>query len=92
MTVYDNMAFGLSARKVAKTEIDRRVREAAKTSASTSSSSASRRRCRAASAACRDGPRIVREPKAFLMDEPLSNLDAKSASRCDRRSATSSTS
>ena len=78
MTVYDNMAFGLKLRKVAKTEIDRRVREAAKILgldeflARKPAALSGGQRQRVAM-----GRAIVREPKAFLMDEPLSNLDAK---------------
>ena len=78
MTVYDNMAFGLKLRKVAKTEIDRRVREAAKI---LGLEEFLERKPKALSGGQRQrvamGRAIVREPKAFLMDEPLSNLDAK---------------
>ena len=78
MTVYDNMAFGLKLRKVAKTEIDRRVREAAKI---LGLDEFLERKPKALSGGQRQrvamGRAIVREPKAFLMDEPLSNLDAK---------------
>jgi multiple sugar transport system ATP-binding protein len=78
MSVYDNLAFGLKLRKVAKTEIDRRVKEAA------SMLDLGRlldRKPKALSGGQRQrvalGRAIVREPKVFLMDEPLSNLDAK---------------
>jgi multiple sugar transport system ATP-binding protein len=78
MTVYDNMAFGLKLRKVAKTDIDRRVREAA---GILGLEEFLDRKPRALSGGQRQrvamGRAIVREPKAFLMDEPLSNLDAK---------------
>ena len=78
MTVYDNMAFGLKLRKVSKTEIDERVREAA---AILGLEEFLERKPRALSGGQRQrvamGRAIVREPKAFLMDEPLSNLDAK---------------
>jgi multiple sugar transport system ATP-binding protein len=78
MTVYDNMAFGLKLRKLPKDEIDRRVREAA-TILGLDEFLA--RKPRALSGGQRQrvamGRAIVREPKAFLMDEPLSNLDAK---------------
>jgi multiple sugar transport system ATP-binding protein len=78
MTVYDNMAFGLKLRKLAKTEIDRRVREAAKILGLDEFLD---RKPKALSGGQRQrvamGRAIVREPKAFLMDEPLSNLDAK---------------
>jgi multiple sugar transport system ATP-binding protein len=78
MTVYDNMAFGLKLRKLPKEEIDRRVREAASilgleeflTRKPKALSGGQRQRVAM-------GRAIVREPKAFLMDEPLSNLDAK---------------
>jgi multiple sugar transport system ATP-binding protein len=78
MSVYDNMAFGLKLRKVAKQEIDRRVKEAADI---LGLSEFLQRKPKALSGGQRQrvamGRAIVREPKAFLMDEPLSNLDAK---------------
>jgi multiple sugar transport system ATP-binding protein len=78
MTVYDNMGFGLKLRKVSKPEIDRRVREAADI---LGLEEFLERKPRALSGGQRQrvamGRAIVREPKAFLMDEPLSNLDAK---------------
>ena len=78
MTVYDNMAFGLKLRKVPKDEIDKMVREAAKILDLTSLLD---RRPKALSGGQRQrvamGRAIVRNPKVFLMDEPLSNLDAK---------------
>ena len=78
MTCYDNMAFGLKLRKVPKKEIDRRVRETAKT---LGLEEQLRKKPKALSGGQRQrvamGRAIVREPKAFLMDEPLSNLDAK---------------
>ena len=78
MTVYDNMAFGLKLRKLSKDEIDRRVREAAKI---LDLEDFLERKPKALSGGQRQrvamGRAIVREPKAFLMDEPLSNLDAK---------------
>jgi multiple sugar transport system ATP-binding protein len=78
MSVYDNMAFGLKLRKLAKEEIDRRVREAADILGLTEFLE---RKPKALSGGQRQrvamGRAIVREPKAFLMDEPLSNLDAK---------------
>ncbi|MFS8525071.1 MAG: ATP-binding cassette domain-containing protein, partial [Limnochordales bacterium] len=74
----DNMAFGLKLRRFAKDEIDRRVREAA---AILGIENLLHRKPRQLSGGQRQrvavGRAIVREPKAFLMDEPLSNLDAK---------------
>src|SRR5574344_323925 len=78
MTVYDNMAFGLKLRKVPKDEIDKMVKEAAKILDLTPLLD---RKPRALSGGQRQrvamGRAIVRNPKVFLMDEPLSNLDAK---------------
>lgn len=78
MTVYDNMAFGLKLRKMDKEDIDRRVKEAASVLEITEFLD---RKPKALSGGQRQrvamGRAIVREPKAFLMDEPLSNLDAK---------------
>ncbi|NLK21292.1 MAG: sn-glycerol-3-phosphate ABC transporter ATP-binding protein UgpC [Epulopiscium sp.] len=78
MTVYDNMAFGLKLRKTPKAEIDKRVREAAKV---LDIDHLLDRKPKALSGGQRQrvamGRAIVREPKIFLMDEPLSNLDAK---------------
>ena len=78
MTVYENMAFGLKLRKFPKDEIDRRVNEAAKilgldpylTRKPKALSGGQRQRVAL-------GRAIVRDAKVFLMDEPLSNLDAK---------------
>ena len=78
MTVYDNMAFGLKLRKVPKDEIDKKVREAAKI---LDLDQLLDRKPKALSGGQRQrvamGRAIVRAPKVFLMDEPLSNLDAK---------------
>ena len=78
MTVYDNMAFGLKLRKVSNQEIDRRVREAARI---LDLEDYLQRKPAALSGGQRQrvamGRAIVRHPQAFLMDEPLSNLDAK---------------
>lgn len=78
MTVYDNMAFGLKLRKVPKNEIDKMVREAAKI---LDLEHLLDRKPKALSGGQRQrvamGRAIVRNPKVFLMDEPLSNLDAK---------------
>ena len=78
MTVYDNMAFGLKLRKTPKQDIKRRVQEAAEilgiqdmlTRKPRQLSGGQRQRVAL-------GRAIVREPKVFLFDEPLSNLDAK---------------
>ncbi len=78
MSVYDNMAFGLKLRKTPKAEIDRRVKEAAESLGLTHLLD---RKPKALSGGQRQrvavGRAIVREPAVFLMDEPLSNLDAK---------------
>jgi multiple sugar transport system ATP-binding protein len=77
MTVYDNLAFGLRNYKVPKPEIDKRVREAAQV---LELGDLLKRKPRQLSGGQRQrvalGRAIVREPKAFLMDAPLSNLDA----------------
>ena len=78
MTVYDNMAFGLRLRKYSRPEIDRRVKEAAEM---LGIQSLLTRKPKQLSGGQRQrvalGRAIVREPQVFLMDEPLSNLDAK---------------
>jgi multiple sugar transport system ATP-binding protein len=78
MTVYDNMAFGLRLRKYARPEIDRRVKEAAEM---LGIQTLLDRKPKQLSGGQRQrvalGRAIVREPQVFLMDEPLSNLDAK---------------
>jgi sn-glycerol 3-phosphate transport system ATP-binding protein len=98
MSVYDNMAYGLRNRRMAAGEIERRVRAAAET---LGLSALLDRRPRQLSGGQRQrvamGRAIVREPKAFLFDEPLSNLDAKlrgqvrvEIKRLQRRLATTS--
>ena len=78
MTVHDNMAFGLKLRKMPKDEIERRINEAAEI---LGIKALLTRKPKALSGGQRQrvalGRAIVREPKVFLLDEPLSNLDAK---------------
>ena len=78
MSVFDNMAFGLKLAKMPKAEIDRRVRDAARI---LGLDELLNRKPKALSGGQRQrvamGRAIVRHPQAFLMDEPLSNLDAK---------------
>ena len=78
LSVYENIAFGLKVKKVPKEEIERRVQEAARI---LDLEPFLKRKPRALSGGQRQrvamGRAIVREPSAFLMDEPLSNLDAK---------------
>ena len=78
MTVYNNMAFSIKLRKVPREEIDKRVREAAEILGITEFL---QRKPKALSGGQRQrvaiGRAIVRDPKVFLLDEPLSNLDAK---------------
>jgi multiple sugar transport system ATP-binding protein len=78
MTCYDNIAFGLKLRRMPKREVDRRVRD---TAHALGLDDQLKKKPRSLSGGQRQrvamGRAIVREPKAFLMDEPLSNLDAK---------------
>jgi multiple sugar transport system ATP-binding protein len=78
LSVYENIAFGLRLKKVPKDEVDRRVKEAARI---LGLEGFLKRKPRALSGGQRQrvamGRAIVRQPQAFLMDEPLSNLDAK---------------
>lgn len=78
MTVYENMAFGLKLRKISKQEIDKRVKEAAEKLEITELLN---RKPKEMSGGQRQrvalGRALVRHPKVFLFDEPLSNLDAK---------------
>jgi multiple sugar transport system ATP-binding protein len=78
LSVYDNIAFGLKLRKTSKSEVDKRVQDAARI---LGLQEHLKRKPRALSGGQRQrvamGRAIVRQPSAFLMDEPLSNLDAK---------------
>jgi multiple sugar transport system ATP-binding protein len=78
LSVYDNIAFGLKLRRMPKEEVDKRVKEAAEV---LGLEAFLKRKPRALSGGQRQrvamGRAIVRQPEAFLMDEPLSNLDAK---------------
>jgi multiple sugar transport system ATP-binding protein len=78
LSVYENIAFGLRVKKIPKGEIDRRVKDAARI---LDLAPFLKRKPRALSGGQRQrvamGRAIVRQPQAFLMDEPLSNLDAK---------------
>src|SRR5215213_5562363 len=78
LSVYDNIAFGLKLKKMPKDEIDRRVQDAARV---LGLEELLKRKPRALSGGQRQrvamGRALVRQPQAFLMDEPLSNLDAK---------------
>ncbi|MDR7870375.1 MAG: sn-glycerol-3-phosphate ABC transporter ATP-binding protein UgpC [Tissierellaceae bacterium] len=78
MSVYDNMAFGLKLQKLDKAEIDKRIKDVAKT---LDIDTQLDKKPKALSGGQRQrvalGRAIVRHPKVFLMDEPLSNLDAK---------------
>jgi multiple sugar transport system ATP-binding protein len=81
MSVYKNMAFGLQLRHFSHKEIDKRVMDAAKILGLTEPDNLLERKPKALSGGQRQrvalGRAIVRQPKAFLFDEPLSNLDAK---------------
>jgi multiple sugar transport system ATP-binding protein len=91
LTVFDNMAYALKTQKVPKNEIARRVRE---TAAVIGLEELLDRKPKALSGGQRQrvamGRAIVREPTVFLMDEPLSNLDAKLRVQIARRSDASS--
>jgi len=78
MTVYENMAFGLKLRNISKTEIDKRVKETAEILELTNLLKRKPKQLSGGqSQRVALGRAIVRNPKVFLFDEPLSNLDAK---------------
>ena len=77
MSVYDNMAFGLKLRKVPKADIEKRVNEAARILGLENLQKKPRELSGGQRQRVALGRAIVREPAVFLMDEPLSNLDAK---------------
>ena len=86
LSVAKNLGYGLKVRKTPKAEIERRVDEVAHLLGPRTCSTAARARFRGQRQRVAMGRAIVREPAAFLMDEPLSNLDAKLRSTCARSS------
>ncbi len=92
MSVYDNMAFGLKLRKVPKAQIDERVKDAARILGLENLQKKPRELSGGQRQRVALGRAIVREPAVFLMDEPLSNLDAKLRVADARRASRASTS
>jgi multiple sugar transport system ATP-binding protein len=88
-SVYKNLAFPLQMRKLPRDEIDKKVKEAARVLDMTHLLERKPRELSGGSGSVWPWAALVRDPAVFLMDEPLSNLDAKLRVRCGRRSSAS---